>query len=316
MLLSIVFSFRNEEESIPELVRRVNEAIIQIKDVRHEMIFVNDDSTDRSLEILLGLQKYHPIRIINMSRRFGVTPCVLAGFSHAKGEAVIYMDADLQDPPALIPEMVERFRNGTEVVHTTRTRRDGENAVKMWLTRQAYRIINCISDIPLPVNTGDFKLLSRKVVQEILNLSEYDPYMRGLSAWVGFQQGFIHYHRQPRFAGKTHHPLVGIAPVSEFIRGLTAFSAAPLYFSFFLGIVTCLTSLALIAYAIITKLAGVAAPGASGVIIAVSFFSGVILITNGITGLYIARIYNEVKHRPRYIIKSIIDIVDNNAIKS
>jgi dolichol-phosphate mannosyltransferase len=250
-----------------------------------------------------------------MSRRFGVAPCVIAGLSHAVGDAVIYMDADLQDPPELIPQMVQRFREGADVVHTTRTHRDGESTVKAWATKAAYRIINYFSDIPLPENTGDFKLLSRKVVQEILKLPEYDPYMRGLSVWVGYRQEYIYYRRQPRFAGQTHFPLFGKGPVREFIRGLTAFSAAPLYLSFYVGTATCLLAIGFIVYAVVTKLAGVATPGVSGVLIAVAFFSGIILVTNGLIGLYVARIYNEVKRRPQYIVKNVITSENGNERK-
>lgn len=306
MLLSFVFSFRNEEENIPELVKQVTGAIANIEDLQHEMIFVNDDSTDRSFEILAELQKTHPITVINMSRRFGVTPCVLAGFAHAKGDAVIYMDTDLQDPPDLVPQMVERFRNGAEVVHTTRTHRDGESPAKMWITKKAYQIINHFADIRLPENTGDYKLLSRKVVQQILQLPEIDPYLRGLSVWVGFKQEFIYYRRRPRFSGTTHFPLFSKGPAREFIRGLTSFSTTPLYFSLFLGFATTVVSLALIAYAVAIKLLGLSAPGASGTLIAISFFSGVTLMTNGVMGLYVARIYNEVKGRPKYIIRNIV----------
>lgn len=307
MLLSMVFSFRNEEKNIPELVQQVANAISQVDNVEYEMIFVNDDSTDRSLEILLQLQKKYPIKIINMSRRFGVTPCVLAGFSQAKGDAVIYMDTDLQDPPDLIPQMIAKFREGAEVVHTTRTHRDGENPIKMWITKQAYRAINCFSDIPLPKNTGDFKLLSHKVVQEILKLSECDPYLRGLSVWVGYKQEFIYYRRRPRFTGKTSFPLFSKGPAREFIRGLTAFSVTPLYFSLFLGFATTIVAIGLVIYALVTKILGVSVPGVSSVLIALAIFSGIILMTNGVIGLYIARIYNEVKGRPKYIIKNIIE---------
>lgn len=307
MLFSLVFSFRNEEENLAELVQRVDATMKSVPDATYEMVFVNDDSTDRSLEILQQLRAKYPIVIVNMTRRFGVTPCVLAGFSVAKGEAVIYMDADLQDPPELIPQMIERFRDGAEVVHTTRTHRDGESAAKMWLTKRAYRVINMFSDIPLPENTGDFKLLSRKVVQELLKLSEYDPYMRGLSVWVGYRQDFVLYRRAARYGGTTHMPLLGKGPVREFIRGLTAFSAAPLYISLIVGLFTSLISVLLIAYAIITKVAGIAAEGAPGILIAVAFFSGIILVTNGLMGIYIARIYYEVKQRPRYLIRNIID---------
>jgi dolichol-phosphate mannosyltransferase len=241
-----------------------------------------------------------------MSRRFGVTPCVLAGFAHARGDAVVYMDADLQDPPEIVREMVGRFRDGAEVVHTTRTHRDGESAAKMWLTKKAYRFINYFSDIRLPENTGDFKLLSAKVVREILNLKEYDPYMRGLSVWVGYRQDFVLYRRGQRFGGVTKFPLLSKGPAREFVRGLTAYSAAPLYISFFLGVVTSVFAVGLILYAILTKLLGIAAPGASSVLIAVAFFSGIVLMTNGVIGLYIARIYYEVKGRPRYIVSSIL----------
>lgn len=306
MLISVVFSFRNEEENIPELVRRVTEAVAAIADVGHEMIFVNDDSSDGSLGVLMSLQGKHPITIVNMSRRFGVAPCVLAGLAYTKGDAVIYMDADLQDPPELIPQMVERFRDGAEVVHTTRTHRDGENAFKMWVTKRAYQFINHFSEIHLPQNTGDFKLLSRKVVQEILSLKECDPYMRGLSVWVGFRQDIVLYRRESRWRGETKFPLFSKGPVREFIRGLTAFSVAPLHLSLFLGTITSLVSVGLILYAIITKLAGVATPGVSGVLIAVAFFSSIILVTNGVIGIYIGRIYHEVKGRPKYIIKQVV----------
>jgi dolichol-phosphate mannosyltransferase len=307
MLLSLVFSFRNEEDNLAELVRRVDAALEPVEEVRYELVFVNDDSTDRSIEILEELRLKYPIVIVNMTRRFGVTPCVFAGFSVTKGDAVVYMDADLQDPPELIPKMIERFRAGVEVVHTTRTHRDGESAAKMWLTKRAYRLINMFSEIPLPENTGDFKLLSRRVVDEILKLSEYDPYMRGLSVWVGYRQEFVLYRRAPRHSGTTKFPLFGKGPVREFIRGLTAFSAAPLYLSLIVGLITSLISVLLIAYAIVTKVAGIAAEGAPGILIAVAFFSGIILVTNGLMGIYIARIYYEVKHRPRYLIRNVIE---------
>jgi len=306
MLLSVVFSFRNEEENIPELVRRVDSVTRTIDALDYELIFVNDASTDNSVEVLRSLQEEYPITIINMSRRFGVTPCVLAGFAHAKGDAVVYMDSDLQDPPELIPELVRKFREGADVVHTTRTDRYGESKIKMWLTKQAYRIINWFSDISLPENTGDFKLLSARVVKEILDLKEYDPYMRGLSVWVGYRQEVVTYKRQPRWRGKTKFPLLSKGPVKEFIRGLTAYSAAPLYLALLLGLGTIFLAAVLVCYAFVIKFLGIAAPGVSGLLISVAFFSGVILTTNGLIGIYIARIYYEVKGRPRYIISSII----------
>jgi len=304
-LLSVVFSFRNEEENIPELVSRVSDVILGIEGMNYEIIFVNDSSTDRSFEILSDLQNKYPITIINMSRRFGVMPCVLAGLKHSRGDIVVYMDSDLQDPPELIPELVKKHKNGAEVVHTTRTHRKGENAFKMWITFKAYRVINYFSSIDLPVNTGEFKLLSRRAVDQILQLDEYDPYMRGLSVWIGFKQDYVFYIREKRHSGVTHFPIFGRGPVVEFIRGLTAYSATPLYMSLFIGLIASFVSVMIILFAIVTKLIGISAPGASSTLITVAFFGGLILMSNGILGIYISKIYYESKGRPRYIIESI-----------
>ena len=164
MLLSIVFSFRNEADGLDELIQRVRGALNPL-DLDYELVFVNDDSTDGSLELLKGFNKKdNRIKIVNMSRRFGVAPCTIAGFRHASGDAVVYMDSDLQDPPELIPELVEKWREGYDVVHTTRTSRRGENFFKMALTGLAYRVINLVADIDIPRNTGDFKLMSRRAL--------------------------------------------------------------------------------------------------------------------------------------------------------
>ncbi len=311
MLLSIVFSFRNEEENIPELVLRVSKVISTVKNLTYEMIFVNDQSVDCSVDVLLDLQKKYPITIINMSRRFGTIPCVLAGLKHSNGDIVVYMDSDLQDPPELIPELIDRHRKGAEVVHTTRTHRDGEGRFKLWLTAKAYRIINFFSSIELPVDTGEFKLLSRKVVDQILKFNEYDPYMRGLSIWVGYKQDFVLYHREKRFSGDSQHPIFSKGPATEFIRGLTAYSTTPLYMSFFIGLIASFISVMIILFAIVTKLIGISAPGASSTLIAISFFSSLILVSIGILGIYISKIYYETTGRPRYIIESIIKLDDH-----
>ncbi len=311
MLLSVVFSFRNEEGNIPELVSRVSEAILGIEGMNYEIIFVNDSSTDRSFEILSDLQNKYPITIINMSRKFGVMPCVLAGLKHTRGDIVVYMDSDLQDPPELIPELVKKHKNGAEVVHTTRTHREGENAFKMWITSKAYRVINYFSSIDLPVNTGEFKLLSRRAVDQILQLDEYDPYMRGLSVWIGFKQDYVLYSREKRHSGVTHYPIFGKGPAVEFIRGLTAYSTTPLYMSFFIGLFASFVAVMIILFAVVTKLIGISAAGASSTLIAIAFFGGLILMSNGVLGIYISKIYYETTGRPRYIIESIIKLDDH-----
>jgi glycosyltransferase involved in cell wall biosynthesis len=307
MHINIILSFRNEEENIPLLVEQVNNTLSGLKKLTYEFIFVNDFSSDNSLNILIGLQKEFPITIINTTRNFGYTPCLMAGLENANGDAVIYMDCDLQDPPELIPQMIDKFYLGVDVVHTTRISRAGENFFKLFLTKIAYRIISLFSEVNLPVDTGDYKLLSSRVVNNIIKLKEYDPYIRGLSVWVGYKQDFIFYNRKGRFKGKSKFPiLTSSGPAKEFIKAITSFSIIPLYFSLIIGIITVLVSMILILITLYLKYTGKAVAGSSGILIAIAFFSGIILFTNGMIGLYVARIYNNVQGRPRYIIESII----------
>ena len=226
-LLSIVFSFRNEEGNIKELVERINKSLNILKDWSYEIIFVNDDSTDNSETILLDLQKSNPIKIINMSRNFGVDPCVIAGFRHAKGDAIVYLHTDLQDPPEIIPKLIKKFEEGNDVVHTVRSKRHGESKFRLFVTKIAYHIINIISDIDLPIEAGDYKLISRKALDKILMQKEFRPYVRGLSVWVGFKQAFIKYEREARGAGVSKMPLLSKGPVVDFINGVTSYSLKP-----------------------------------------------------------------------------------------
>ena len=306
-LLSIIFSFRNEEKNIPELIERISSTLKKLNNWKFELIFVNDDSDDNSEKILIEKQKLYPIKIINMSRRFGTGPCVLAGLKQANGDAAIYMDSDLQDPPEIIPDLIKKFENGIDVVHTKRTKRLGESKFKMFLTKIAYLSINITSEIPLAINVGDFKLLSKRVLKHVNSLSEYNPYIRGLSVWIGFKQDYVEYVRQGRFSGKTKFKNLWSGPLPQFLRGITSFSTAPLYIGIIIGIFTIFFSLILIVYAVYSKIAGIAIPGSSGVLIAISFFSGIILMSIGIIGIYIARIYEQTQGRPRYIIKNVLD---------
>ena len=278
--------------------------VLDKNEIDFELIFVNDDSTDRSLEILKNHMAGNPrIKVINMSRRFGVSPCVMAGLRFAKGDAVVYMDADLQDPPDLIPDMLLLFNNGADVVHTVRTSREGESAFKMWLTKKAYRIINTISDIQLIENAGDFKLLSRRVVDEVVKLNEYQPYTRGLIPWVGFRQETIGYKRNARHAGETKFSLLrSRGPFNEFIKGITAFSEIPLYISLMIGFLVAIGAFIYLIIIVITKMQGMNIPGWSGIMGVVLLLGAITLITNGFIGIYIGRIFNNVKGRPAYII--------------
>ena len=304
-LISFVFSFKNEEKNLEELIKRVNDSVKKLANYEYELIFVNDASDDGSEKLLESLQKDFPITIINMSRTFGVGPCVLAGFKYSKGECVVYMDSDLQDPPELLEKLIKEFEAGAEIVHTVRTKRLGESKFKLFVTRFAYKIINYLSDINLPTEAGDFKLISKRALNKILEQKEFRPYIRGLSVWVGFKQAYVEYIRDARHDGNTKFPLLSAGPITQFISGVTAYSLKPLYFGIILGMISIIFSMMLIIYALYMKFTNISVPGTAGIIITVSFFSGIILLTLGITGIYIARIFEEVRGRDKYIIKDV-----------
>ena len=306
-LISFVFSFRNEEKNLKNLIQRIDKAVKKTETWDYELVFVNDDSTDNSEKVLLDLQKNFKIKIVNMSRRFGTNPCVLAGFENCSGDCIIYMDSDLQDPPELITELIKQHEKGFDIVHTRRTKRLGEPKTKLFFTSVAYSIINKLSDIDLQKDVGDFKLISRRALDKILEQKEYNPYIRGLSVWVGFKQTYVDYVRDAREAGESKFSLFAEGPVTQFIRGVTSYSLKPLYSGVLLGFFAFLFSIFLIVYALYAKLAGLAVPGTTGILIVVSFFSGALLSTLGIMGIYLARIFEQTKGRTRYIIKNIKD---------
>lgn len=304
-LISFVFSFKNEEKNLEELIKRVDGAVKKLQNYQYELIFVNDASDDGSEKLLENLQNNFPITIINMSRTFGVGPCVLAGFKHSKGDCVVYLDSDLQDPPELLEKLIKKYEAGAEIVHTVRTKRLGESKFKIVITKFAYKIINYLSDINLPTEAGDYKLISKRALNKILEQKEFRPYIRGLSVWVGFKQAYVEYIRDARHGGNTKFPLLSAGPITQFISGVTAYSLKPLYIGIILGMTSIVFSMILIVYALYMKFTNISVPGTAGIIITVSFFSGIILLTLGITGIYIARIFEEVRGRDSYIIKDI-----------
>ena len=306
-LLSIVFSFRNEEGNIEPLVKRIASTMEKIENWKYELIFVNDDSTDKSEKILLDLQKNHPIKLINMSRKFGIDPCVLAGFRNSSGDAIIYLHTDQQDPPEIIPDLIKKHEEGNEIVHTVRTKRKGEGKFRMFLTKIAYKIIDTVSDINLPVQAGDYKLISKNALNEILKQKEFRPYVRGLSVWVGFKQDFVYYEREARGEGESKMPLLSAGPITDFINGVTSYSLKPLYLGIVFGFFSMIISILLIIYALYLKFNNLAIPGSTSIVISISFFSGIILFTLGILGIYLARIFEQTKGRDQYVIKEIKD---------
>jgi len=306
--VSVIFSFRNEADVLDELIDRVT---AMFKDVGcpFELIFVNDNSTDASLDILMARAKDDKsIKIINMARNFGVGECVLAGMKHATGDAMVYMDTDLQDPPEVIPELLEKWREGADLVYTRRISRDGETAFRLWATRLAYRIINAVSEVDMPVEAGDFRLLSRRAVDELLKLPEAQPYLRGLTQWIGFERAEVLYRRAPRAAGETHFPGVfSKGPVKAFVDGVTSFSMYPLYFVLYAGLFGAALGLGGLVLTALAAIVGWGCATAAWVFFALSLWGG-LMTGMGIVGLYIARIYRDVRGRPLYIIKDTFNL--------
>jgi dolichol-phosphate mannosyltransferase len=308
LLVSVVLSFRNESENIPTLISRLTE-MFAAEGVEHELLFVNDASTDESLPILLQEHaRDRRVKVINLSRRFGVAEGVMAGLAEARGDAVVYMDADLQDPPEVVPALLSRWRGGADVVHTVRTRRRGERALKMWATRLAYRIIQSGSTVELAVDAGDFKLLSRRAVDHLLRLPESDPYLRGLVVWLGFNQAFVPYERDARHAGRTHFPFFSRNPWKTFVLGLTSFSFMPVYLCLGIAAVAWIATAVLLVSALATLAAGSASGGPLALAGLIAVLWATTLTAIAIVGLYVVRVYKDVRRRPAYIVQSTVGI--------
>lgn len=303
--LSIVFSFRNEEDALRIIFPRLRKVCSGMGLKDYEFIFVNDCSTDKSLDILLQEQQAgQDLIIVNTSRRFGVSECVLAGLKEASGDYVVYMDIDLQDPPELVPEMLTlALKEEADVVYTTRLSRKGESWFKLKLTALGYWILNTFSAIDVPPNSGDFKLLSRRVVSELLRLKEHKPFMRGLVTWVGFKQVQFFYDRDPRAAGETHFPIFSRRVIYNFLdSALISFSDAPLKAALAMGVLVTLGASLLFIWIIVQKAMGWALPGWSAIMATMLVLGGIQLMVTGVMGLYLHTIYIQVKGRPLYIV--------------
>ncbi|MDO8607454.1 MAG: glycosyltransferase family 2 protein [Phaeospirillum sp.] len=314
-LVSIIFSFRNEEGNLPELLRRLT-LLADSRSEGYEFIFVNDCSDDRSRAILLEARAQDPrVKFVTTARRVGPSEGVLAGLAAATGDAMIYMDCDLQDPPELIPEMLGHWRAGCDIVHTRRTIRLGEDPLRMWLTRRAYEVINWTSRGQMPIESGDFKLLSRRAAQHMLALREQDPYIRGLAVWMGFQQVYVDYERQPRFCGDSKFSGLHRNAVKTMVSGVTSFSFLPLYLVGWAGF----AGLALTPVLVLAGFAALSlgASPAGWLIAALAFFFwGSLMLAMGITGLYVARTYKEARGRPRWLIAEAegLEVVPDRAV--
>jgi dolichol-phosphate mannosyltransferase len=266
------------------------------------VLFVNDGSTDRSLALLVALQANDPrVKVLNFSRNFGHQIAITAGCDYAEGDAVIVMDADLQDPPEVLLRMIDRWREGYDVAYAVRTKRAGETRFKLWSASLFYRLIRSIAEIDIPMDAGDFRLMDRKVVLAMRGLREKNRFMRGLSSWVGFKQVAVEYERAARYAGETKYPLRKMVRLA--FNAITSFSHLPLQMATYTGFFFAGFSGLGIVLAVIMRLFGhQQLLGQATTLVSVLFLGGVQLIFLGILGEYLGRIYDEVKNRPLYIV--------------
>jgi dolichol-phosphate mannosyltransferase len=301
-LLSIVVPVFNEAPVLAELHRRLS-TLLQEAKVSYELVLVDDGSSDGSWEMMQTLRSTDPnVHLVQLSRNFGHQVAVTAGIDAACGEAVAIMDADLQDPPEVLLEMLARYREGYDVVYGRRTRRAGETIFKRASASLFYRFIRALTAVDIPADTGDFRLMSRRAVEGLKQARERHRFLRGMVAWLGFRQIAVPYARAARHAGSTKYPLRKM--VAFALDAVVSFSIAPLRLATGLGLIVSLSSFGYAAYAVYVKVGlGVALPGWTSLMVAVVFLGGVQLLCIGILGEYLGRIYDEVKQRPLYLLQ-------------
>lgn len=306
-LISIVVPMYFEEEVAQECYNRIT-AVMNSNHYNYELVFVNDGSTDRTLEILEQLaMNDNRTKVISFARNFGHQIAVTAGIDYAKGDAIVIIDADLQDPPEVIPELVNKWLEGFDVVYAKRKKRKGETWFKLLTAKYFYKFLNYMSDIDIPKDTGDFRLIDRKVAAVFRKMTEKNRFVRGMFSWIGFSQTYIEYERDERFAGETKYPFKKMIKFAS--DGIIAFSSKPLKLVMTLGTASVLVSIIVLLYSILTRLFGhEVQPGWASIMVAITFFSGIQLLGLGIVGQYIARIYDESKNRPIYIVKDVYNI--------
>jgi polyisoprenyl-phosphate glycosyltransferase len=302
MLLSVIVPCYNEQDVLRATHERLTSVFAGMA-LDYELIFVNDGSGDDTQLILTELQLVDPhVRVLLFSRNFGHQIAVTAGLEEASGDAVVIIDADLQDPPEVIPQMIQLWRDGNDVVYGLRTDRKGESTFKLWTAKIFYRLINRLSETKMPFDAGDFRLLDRRVVQVINAMPERARFLRGMVSWAGFRQVSLPYERAPRHAGSSKYPLTKM--ISFALDGIISFSLVPLKLAIWIGFLAICIAVAGIIAAIIDRLTETnIARGWASLFVAVLFMGGVQLVSLGIIGEYLGRIYTEVKHRPLYVVQ-------------
>ncbi len=311
---SIVAPAYNEEAVLSELYRQVSTAMDTTGEA-WELVIVNDGSQDRTAEIVRDLHAADPrVKLVDFARNFGHQLAVTAGLDHARGDAVIIIDADLQDPPEVILEMIERWKEGYEVVYAVRAEREGETWFKEFTARLFYRLIYRITDVDIPMDTGDFRLLDRHAVNVLKQMRERHRFIRGMSVWVGFRQTGVTYRRRARLAGETKYPFRKMFRFA--LDAITSFSYLPLQLASYLGFGIAVLSGLFILAVVFLRLLGSGTPpfyGQATTLVMVLFLGGVQLISIGIIGEYLGRIYDEVKARPLYIVRETLGFEEEDA---
>ena len=311
--ISVIVPMYYEEEVAEECYKRLNNVLTNIDNYTHEIIFINDGSKDKTLDILIGIaNKYKNVKVISFSRNFGHQCAVTAGLQYVTGDAIVIIDADLQDPPELIPEMLKIWEDGYEVIYGKRKSRKGESRFKLLTASMFYRTLNALSDVDIPKDTGDFRLVDRKVVDVINSLPEHNKFLRGLFSWVGFKQIPYEYERKERFAGKTKYPLKKMLKLAQ--DGIFSFSTKPLRIVGTMGIISIAISIIVLIYAILSYIFNWnnLTAGWTSLMVTMTFLSGMILISLWMIGEYIGRIYDETKKRPQYVIEKTFNIDQND----
>jgi len=300
--ISVVVPVYNEEEVIQTMHQRLTDVLSGLN-LHYEIIYVDDGSKDNSASIIRPwCTDDGRVKLLSFSRNFGHQTAITCGMDYAAGEAIVIIDADLQDPPELIPDMIAKWREGFEVVYAKRRKRSGETGFKKTTARLYYRLLHRLADVDIPTDVGDFRLIDKTVRDALLQLPEHNRYVRGLIAWLGYRQTNIEYERDARYAGKTKYPLRKMLNLAG--NGITSFSYKPLRISIYLGVILSIASFLFLLFIFISRIFDLVdmEPGYASMMCVMLFFFGIVLIMLGVTGEYIGRIFEEVKNRPLYLI--------------
>jgi dolichol-phosphate mannosyltransferase len=314
-LLSIVVPVFNESEVIEVFYQRTKSVADSLDSFTYEIIFVDDGSRDDSYDKMVRLANSDPkVKILKFSRNFGHQIAITAGTDMAKGDAVVVIDADLQDPPEVIRNFIAKLEEGYDVVYGVREKREGEGKMKLFTASLFYRMLKALTKVDIPVDTGDFRLMSKRAVAHLRELREQDRFVRGLVSWIGFKQTAVSYRREKRFAGETKYPYKKMIKFA--LDGLTSFSSVPLKLATMLGYATSFLALLYAGSVFVQKLLGITVQGWATIMVGMLFLGGVQLICIGIMGEYIARIFNQTKQRPMYIVEEIYTSAKTRDVKT